>query len=1084
MLNKVYTRFTVTCLNDYQNFYWALWRNKLLLRNKRYGESLPQFIANMILVGTQDTLGLLKKRFLLGLVVGLLMLPVPILAQTPALGSPPIAARITLAPQTPDVVTMTGAAGAVFPRAQVIIRNLHSGETVIVRADTEGAFTADLRGTDLTPYQVHAAENLPNNTLPATGELPGRGVIIQNYAPPQFGGTRAPFVVGGRLAYGGASWSGEGIIEKLRYAPGETLSLQLDVRMFVPAADPTLSLTMRGHLALLPIYRADGAPLANAGDGWSTFLTKTGLPIETLPAPIDLGASSPVVTQRTDDILTFTLDFDVMLPAELPAGLYIPILTGQAQIADSEFFDWYANRVFSTEGIGREATSSTRLPLVLTVGDAAPPGMVWSLLQDAGNDGSGGTLSTAAQLLSGVALSNRVQFSPPTLILPPGTYPIEPYIPVQRANQTGAIAPPLLPFALPGGEYAVTLTRPDGGIDRTTTLPFSQMVVPSAADLARYGGHTPQGMVRLTTLDPLLTDYQFNLYGTYDINVNGFISDITGMRYTGSGAYRVLVAEPLQMVPAVLPGTPFVEGDIFAPGVRLLPGVPADVTVTVRFFPLGRPDVITQTFTGMASRYGDFYSAEAFQFDGAGEYTVEYEARYTDGLGRLWAASLRSAGVVASADSGLIVHGNRGIADYVRDPQAWFDSTFYPEDAPNLPDIVNFPYFSGDVAYIPDSATAGMQPVLSLQDLYGQYTSALLSNAPELAADGVILDWLITTDALPIYAAPDALAYISAMRPDVAVRQFVTDAAGWQLPVRWTNDDPLNQQLGAGAAGNRVGDYVFLFGGVVTPDDAATYAALAVIVPEGDSARVYPPFSAPLFTVRDTPITMFFHPTGTRPGQILTSGDVFTIIGQVAPTLAADVRVKVTAPSGIVREFSGRANQTGYFYVPEGDFAADEPGVWAVEITMTYSGTTSAELLEPPYPQGITRYNVYVTNDSESLTANLADDAEVNAGQPLGFVLQVPPDWSDVQGHYTVATASYVLDSGTLPAPSRRMDYTYSPASLARLFPNLETSGETGAAASDVVVLTFAMTGIDGGGIVRTRTKMFTVFNDRLLAVP
>jgi hypothetical protein len=1009
----------------------------------------------------------------------------PVVAQTPTPGSAPIAARITLTPQTADVVLMNGAVGAVFPRAQVLIRNLHTGETNSTRADAEGAFNIELRGSDLTPYQIHAVENVPNPPLTATDDLPGSGMIYQNYAAPQFGNTRTTFAAGGQLAYGAASWLAEGSIEKLRYAPGETLTLQLNVRMNIPATvDPSLLFIMRGQLALLPMYRADGTPLANAGAGWSTVLTKTGLPIETVPTRINLGDSNTVQAQRTGDILTFTLTFNAPLPADLPAGQYVPSVTGQAQIADSDWFDWYANRIFSTEGSGREAVSASRLPLFITIGDVAPPSMVWSLFQDAGANGANGLLSTTAQALFPVALSNQVQFSPPTLILTPGTYPLEPSLPMQWANRANALAAPLLPLQLPSGEYGVTIARPDGQIDRLSAQPFRQMVLPTLADRARYGGSTPQNMVRLTTLDPLLSNYPFNLYGTYDINVTGFLTDFTGQQYAGSGAYRVVVAEPLALQPAVLPGTPFTEGDVFAPGGRLLPAVPADITVTLRFFPLGRPDVLTQTITGKASRYGIFYSPQTFQFAGAGEYSVEYEARYTDEQGRLWAASLRGAGVVASADSGLIVHGKRGIADYVRDPQAWFDTTFYPEDAPDLPEILNFPYFSGDVAFIPDNADAGIQPVLTLQDIYGEYTATLRQIAPDFSQDGQNLDWFITTDTLPVYAAPESVAYISAVRPDVNLRQIVTDALGWQLPLHWTNADPLNQQIGAGIAGNQAGDYAFLFGGVVTPDDAATYAALAVVVPEDDSAKVYPPFAAPLFTVRDEPITLFFHPTGTRPGQIFNVGDMVSVVGQVAPPLAADVRVKVIAPSGIVREWNGRANHTGYFYVPPGDFAADEPGVWNIDIMLMFTGATSAEVLTPPYPQSSTQYQIYVTNETESLFANLGNDAPVNAGQPLGFILQVPSDWRDVQAHYTVATTSYLLDSGTLPAAAGRIDYTYSPAALARIFPNLETGGGSGAAASDVVMLTFAMTGIDAGGVLRTRTKLFVVLHDRLLAVP
>ncbi len=73
------------------------------------------------------------------------------------------------------------------------------------------------------------------------------------------------------------------------------------------------------------------------------------------------------------------------------------------------------------------------------------------------------------------------------------------------------------------------------------------------------------------------------------------MEDVWGNRYSGGGTYHVIAAEPLDLTPGVLPGTPFEVGDAINLGVHLSPGVPADVTVTVRIYPLDGSDVIERS---------------------------------------------------------------------------------------------------------------------------------------------------------------------------------------------------------------------------------------------------------------------------------------------------------------------------------------------------------------------------------------------------------------------------------------------------------------------------------------------------------
>src|SRR5262249_22341294 len=157
-------------------------------------------------------------------------------------------------------------------------------------------------------------------------------------------------------------------------------------------------------------------------------------------------------------------------------------------------------------------------------------------------------------------------------------------------------------------------------------------------------------------------------------------------------------------------------GNWLNPGLNVAPGVPADVTIIVHIYPLDDSDPIEKTFQGKADAHGYFHPApdtagrNIFQFTAPGEYVIDYEARYTDADGHLWAGSLRSAGVIGSPNGPLEAHGSRGLPSQSADlRQAWFDLNQYATatGVSDGPVIVNYPYQSGDVAVIPDDPQSG-----------------------------------------------------------------------------------------------------------------------------------------------------------------------------------------------------------------------------------------------------------------------------------------------------------------------------------------------------------------------------------------
>lgn len=945
------------------------------------------------------------------------------------------------------------------------------------------------------------------------------------------------FTVSGAVAQGASHWQARGRVNTLSLEPGDMLTVELDVTLdAVQLPGELVGLKMIGQLGLQPLIAADGTQAAgglNSNNGWSNRFTASGLPITNLTGDILLGeAAAPWATiVRKENQLVFGLNFTLQLPDDLPAGRYVPFFRGFGQVADGEAFAWESNNLFGS-GEGISHLPLTRLPLVLNVGSVENARLLWTLFQDHPSNGSRGVL--AEQDKTQYGLTNRVRFDAPVYILPPSTgpggepvaYPLEPYLLNQLPGAYDTTSAPLVPLLFPGGRLNARVTRPDGTVDDLGSAPIVQNRLSTAAldERTRFGAQSPLDVYRLTTLNPLFTQYIFQAYGDYTIELSGTVEDVWGNRYDGGGTYELLVAEPLDLLPGVLPGMPFEVGNVFYPGARLLPGSEAAVTITARIYPLNGGDVIEHVIQGQANRYGYFYVPDAaFTFDMPGEYVIDYEARYTDLDGKLWAASLRSAGVIANPDGPLMARGERGLDGVVSDLRpAWFLLDRYLSVIPNTGvGQLNYPYNAGDVAWI--GTDDALNPVIQVNDRQGDYSAWLQDNLPGyIAPNGLTLPQAIVEDELPVglYGAldnpysiallPEGITnqgyyYVSAVRPGASARQFVAGGREGGLPLFWDWNDPYNGQIGTGIAGSQPGDYLFLFGGAVTRNldaqvqDSSIYAAFAMTIDPNDpsGARVFPPYrgqagganGGPLLVLDGEPIEMFFHPTGIQPGQTLTVGDTLTVAGQLAPTLPSMVSVTITSPGGQVRQFEGQASSIGYFYDPVWDFVMDETGVWTVEITTRHEGLTSAGQVEPPLPRGAVlgtdggRFEVYVMPaDSQPLVwNNNGTDVHIPAAFPYNFNLKFPADWSDVQTFHTVTMPGYVLDSGPLRTGGGTFSYQYNAANLSRIFPNLESNGEgSGPAASDVITVTLVVTGTDANGRAQIQSRTFTIMHDRL----
>lgn len=1067
---------------------------------------------------------------------------------TPVQGDPPNAALITISP--PDergIVTISGASNAVFPLAQLSIRNLFTEQTVYANATITGSFSATIYGPGRTPFWISPAATIPDTARNRpTALIGGAGVIIYGNASNTVtmpsnafptsqltDSTVTRFYTAGAIAQGASFWYANGRINTTRLNGGDDLTLEMDM-VFNLTSNTTLdNIRLFAEIALQPvaIQNDSNSPASyisatHTNNGLSNVLTPSGLAIDNLRGDYRFERIEipPTAITQEGNQLFVGLRFTTTIPTDLPNGIYVPMLTGYIQQGDSTPILWEENGIFGT-GMGISEKPINRLPVVMNIGAVTDSQLPMALFYDHPSDGSRGILPTEAR----AALSNRVKFDSNTYILPPNMYPVEPYLLNQLPNSYTTSAPPLLPLLFPGGRLKATITAPDGTVSDLPDVPIVQNRVstPETDERALFGGQSPIDVYRLGTNNPDYANFNFNQYGEYQISLTGNVEDLNSNRYNGGGTYRVLIAEQLDLTPAVPSGMPFFIGDYFFPAGQIAPGFPADVTIAVTVYPQ-TGDVITYDYSGKADRYGYFsLIGEPLMFDQAGEYVIDYEARYVANNGELWAASMRSAGVIASESSSLIAHGGRGLDGYATSlAPVWFNA----DQLANRVGAGNnarphFPYFVGDVARIEDNRNSGLRPAMYIQDTNGNFEGWLLGTVPDYRnAYDVPLSRMAVEDWLPLLSVVGgtqnefgaslysnllvnkAYAYISAVRPDVTVRQFVLGGNSPLLDLHWDSEDPYNRQLGAGAGGDRAGDYFFLYGGLVVQNAEAgintivPYASFASVGGENSTAGVYPPYrgagggatDGALLTFGNQRYDVFINLSGIRPYQVVTQGELFSLAGQIAPTLQSQVDVVVTAPSGIKTQFSAMSNPLGYFYRPEYDRLFDENGIWTIEMTITPSATTSAGDLTTPYPIGTAlgaqnrTFSVYVVSPDAPVLDWSRPEGEiaVSAGAPLNFGVTAPNTWSGLRGYVVVSTASNILQATPLTLTGRTASFQYNPTTLSATFPNLEADGRgDGAWASDVVTIRFIITGTDGDGEAAIIARTATVLHNRLYSV-
>ena len=675
------------------------------------------------------------------------------------------------------------------------------------------------------------------------------------------------------------------------FAPGDQFQVTGTLRIYSPAitaATPISGITAGGWLrGLKMLFGAQGQPFPDKNWFMSTLLTPTGFPVER-QGPImewldTLHFEVANLRRAGDHAVVGDVSVTGHLPADLPAGIYRPTLEFDFSGVPTNT-QWLAAKILR----GDFAYQAVLPPIV--VGEVAPPRLVWRLLMDdfvQGTRGTGAREDEGHFALASEMVSQGAPFSVPPVDVHTGqpiTYRLEPFLPMISFTDRTMPTSPLLPFDLPGGQLNVQAQQPDGTARDLGTAPFAQSF--NRTKTTRAGCDLNFGSVQLECVYSLTAGddrfrITFDQYGHYVITMTGTISDVWANTYVGGGTYDVWVAHPLDIDPGVLPGTPFQVGDTFNSTMQLYPRVPADVHLTVTFYPDSDPaQAITHTVTGQANDYGYFHllvnretgksvnweagrlglgspvyqstnlpvyqSTDVPMYQSTslpitlthpGEYRVYLTATYTDPDSALYMGAMTWGGVVETPNTPLVAHGRRGLDSLTYIPSNWFVSCRdlnIPHDA--VSHTFN-PYFNGDIIWsrTSDAPCGGdsLVMVASVQDTLGDIEATMRAraerNMPLLLAPGD-LDERFAAAEIPLFTSTrsgrpppmvpndiDQLAYSYRSSQRPGVRVREMVAED-AMGGYWRLNTLYDDQLGVGLLGDQPNDFKFQYVGTVYRD--------------------------------------------------------------------------------------------------------------------------------------------------------------------------------------------------------------------------------------------------------------------------
>ncbi len=941
--------------------------------------------------------------------------------------SPPDPDKITFGPLNDlGETTITGAPGAALPLAEVLLVNLKSTHQAVVHSEADGSFSAQLfapPGSDISVrhgpphWRWYGAEvigaNEGLNFYPAT-------ILHRPHTHTGSSPNQIPFASVGGIALDlaepfhiGAAWSLTGTLDILGgMTPGGDFLIDSEIIIYghnIDAMTDVNAINIPAYLDIFMLYDEDREPLMANNYSGSSRLSTTGFPI------LDERFSRVYLGETTVGGLTYignnrlrgTLNIDAALPIDFPEGIFRPAIWLDFQGVPTST-NWPAAKVDTF------TFAEVQAPLpVVEVYNTPPPSptpvgnlpLVMRLLMNDISLGQRGTGAIEDQDIFGAAsfiVNQGAAYVVPAVDPRSGArvpYRLDPFIPMISFADRASPTPPLIPLAMADSTVCINVLAPsdarrDLGCAEVDQLMHRTPSTRSGLELNLNSEQSKEPLELHIRSDQFLVTFDEN--GRHEISLSANMTDIWGNAYTTASTFTVWVAEPIDIEFGVLPGTPLAVGDAFNPALQLVPGVPANIDLTITHYPysdLNQREIYT--ITGQANGFGYFPSSTPPVITDPGEYRVDLLVDYQDPLTGDWLMTAATWGGVVMSEPGdhdLIAHGRRGFDSLQDVPNQWFINCVTEPPSPTGQTAHMFnPYFNGDILWgraEPASYDVwglscdgeSIRLVASLQDTVGTLEALILARAARMDVpnrlifeSNIDLTKRTAADELPVFSStyngyPPAMApgeidqlayyYLSSQRPGVRVREGVAEEGPTLSGGYWRLDTLYDDQLGVGYLGDLPNDIKFQYIGVVYQDlenevnEYVGHGSSWVHIDDSDptGTRVMPPFSGPgnggwttqggpPMTLSGDPVHMVILPTGGKPGSVLEIGDHFHFAGHLMPTLDSQVQAIVTSPSGVSHTVSGRANQVGYFYDQGDDFPITEAGRWTVDVIVWHDGT-------------------------------------------------------------------------------------------------------------------------------------------------
>ncbi|MFH1676875.1 MAG: hypothetical protein ABIC40_07605 [bacterium] len=763
-------------------------------------------------------------------------------------------------------------------------------------------------------------------------------IVVSPAASGQAPNTIPSWTDSGSMAEGG-SWEAKITASSRSFEPGDMITVSVDFTIRSLGLAYNIN-RINGIYTLVTgsrEFNETGDMTGGSHMMGSTILTGTGLPIK--------GEISGLPTDRfggpfRNPIDSFIVTAPPMLDVDLKNGTIHGTVLHTISLADDTPKGWYRIRA----DIGLEITENSRITLwgidptlpttgydkqtfadtgLISVGTSNQPRMIWSLFS--GILSNGGVV--AVEDRGYVAVDRGDGFSSLTVL--PMTnedgmqirYLIEPDFPFLKN--------PFMKAASPSSE----LNYHSGWMEARIEDPGGVIIDLGGASFAGARG------LGATTMSDRFT-YSFSSYGLFKIELKGWIKGSDDQVYTGGGVYEVYIANPLEIKPDILPGTPFKPDDYIDTGFKVYPPFPVDARVTWSIDPNSKGTCDTGAFDIRTNRWG-YYSppiietrnrfsrAQILQFTKSGEYKITWTASYKEKDGTLWIGEKTIIGVVFPKDK-IILSSRPPSSDsfsitsdarYFPVPSDSGDSIHLPlTDSNNIPTIFTFP-----MGFFPESVTGFRTDDTALQPVNADVAGIFVT--PRLASSNGLFPQNYPETI-------DRKAYLidTTVRSDGSVRTDVREGAeNAHIPY------PVYPWLPGEIPADADGDIYHFWSAMVYRDmlnDSTRYGYYsggAVLDSSVTVAKLHE-LGTPLTTDGWGAHNLLLHNVAVAPGAIMSKGFLFTSAGYYLPLDPETVlEFTVTAPGGQPKTIKVKCGDSGYACNMLNRFNFDQTGVWLAQ---------------------------------------------------------------------------------------------------------------------------------------------------------